>query len=169
MNRRRQKRARSIGRGELVEYAHEQLAIWEALRRFGFPADDIYAAFYNGNELFTTLRADGKEWNVSISHTRKVSPGVYIPVYTAECERWNAAKEEDGRREIFTKYMPVPRMIQIAMSLRSKDILIPNLPDAPPAEDIAVLQAYMEGRLVIVDDDAHDEGHFAVHLQTQPN
>lgn len=135
----------------LVEYAHEQLAIWEALRRFGFPADDIYAAFYNGGELFTTLRASSKEWNVSISQTKKVDSELYLPVYTAECEMWNGTQDESKRRQIFQEHMPVERMIQMAISLRAKDILIPNLPDAPPAEDIAVLQAYMEGRLVVVD------------------
>jgi hypothetical protein len=141
---------RPLDRKRLLSYAHEQLAIWEVLHRFGFLADDIYAAFYNDGELFTTLKVDGKEWNAGISHTRKVPPDQYIPIYTAECERWNSTSEGE-RRTIFDKYMSPSRMIQIAISIKAKDIFIPALPDAPAAEDVAVLQAYMEGRLVVVD------------------
>lgn len=139
----------------LLEYAHEQLAVWEALRKLGFQADDIYAAFYNDGELFTTLKAGGKEWNYSVSHTQKVSSDLYIPLYTAECERWNTTTQEE-RRKIFMKHMPVDKMIQIAISIRIKDIEIPKMPDAPSGDDMAVVQAYMEGKLVFAggsDDD----------------
>ena len=39
----------------LEEYAEKQLSTFEALRRLGFPADDIYVSFYNDGELFTEL------------------------------------------------------------------------------------------------------------------
>ena len=141
----------NVGKDRLLEYAHVQLAYWNALRRMGFDADDIYAAFYNGGELFTTLKVGGKEWSASISEGIKISAEPNVSIYTFECQMYNAAPN-DKRDEIFRKYMPVEKMIQMAISLRAKGIVIPALPDAPPAEDMAVLQAYMEGRLVIVDE-----------------
>lgn len=150
MSRPRAKGHVSVGKDRLLEYAHIQLSYWNALRRMGFDADDIYAAFYNGGELFTTLKVGGKEWSASISEGIKISADLYVPVYTAACEMYNTAPDAK-RDEIFQKYMPVEKMIQMAISLRAKGIVIPALPDAPPAEDMAVLQAYMEGRLVIVD------------------
>jgi len=143
-------------RTTLLEYAHEQLAVWEALRKLGFPSDDIYAAFYNGNELFTTLKVGDKEWNGSISRGKKIPPEPYIALYTAECERWNQTTEGE-RRRIFDAYMPVEKMINIAVGVRCKGIDIPSLPDAPSAEDLVALKAFIEGRLVSF---GHgDDGH----------
>jgi hypothetical protein len=142
----------------LLDYAHEQLAIWEALRKLGFLADDIYAAFYNGNELFTTLRIGDKEWNGSISRGRKISPEPYIAIYTAECERWNKTTEAE-RRQIFDAHMTVEKMVDIAIGVRLKGIDIPNIPNAPPAEDVSALKAFFENKLVVFED----------RVQAQPN
>jgi hypothetical protein len=138
------RRDRKEERGpRLHNYAREQLAIWDALRRLGFAADDIYAAFYNGNELFTTLKAGGKEWNISISNGRKLEPERYISLYTAKCEWWNKESSKEERREIFEKYMPVEKMISMAMSIRAKGIDIPRIPDAPSPEAVAELMNFM--------------------------
>lgn len=131
----------------LLDYAHEQLAIWEALRKLGFQADDIYAAFYNGNELFTTLKAGDKEWNGSISRGQKIPAEPYIALYTAECDRWNKTTPE-ARREIFDRHMPVEKMIDVAIGLRMKGIDIPNLPDAPSADDIEALSNFMKNSII---------------------
>lgn len=133
----------------LLGYVHEQLALWEALRKLGFSADDIYAAFYNGGELFTTLRVQGKEWNVSISAGRKVSDAEeYIRLYTKKCEWWNTAPDAE-KRVVFNKHMPVDKMVSVAMSLREKDITIPKMQDAPSGTDLAVVRSYLEGNLYI--------------------
>lgn len=144
----------------MLDYAHEQLAVWEAFRKLGFQADDIFAAFYNGNELFTTLRVGDKEWNGSISRGNKISPEPYIALYTAECEKWNKGTAEH-RRRIFDAHMPVGKMIDVAIGVRLKGIDIPSLPDAPSGEDLVMLKAFLEGRLVRFEDDGH--------VQARPN
>jgi len=130
-------RAKKGVASQLVWYAHDQLAFWEALRRFGFSADDIYAAFYNADELFTTLKVGDKEWNVSISQGRKVPTDEYVRIYTKKCEWWNTAPNAE-KRVVFERHMPVEKMTSIAMSLREKDIVIPKMPDAPDADTMAL-------------------------------
>jgi hypothetical protein len=152
---------KKLGRKELVEYAHEQLSFWAALRKLGFAADDIFAAFYNGGELFTTLRTQGKEWHVSVSRGTKVHEDDYIPIYTAECDRWNAAAEAE-RRQIFDVHMPVEKTIQVAISVRAKGFDIPAFPNAPSPGDVAELQGFLESRLAAMN--AHDDD-----VQGMPN
>lgn len=123
----------------LESYAHEQLVLWETLRVLGFHVDDIYAAFYNDGELFTTLRSGDKEWHLSISRGKKIEIEPYVTIYTAECHWWNTTDDEARKQGIFNDYMPFQRFIRVVQSIRAENIVIPRIPNTVKDEDVADL------------------------------
>jgi len=105
---------------KLKAYARQQLAVFEAFRKLGFPSDDIYVAFYNGGELFTTLKQGGKEFNVTISKGEKVDAEAYQKVWLAESERWNTSMTNKERDEIYFGEFTEVKLAELAVVLLAK-------------------------------------------------
>lgn len=105
---------------DLKSYAHRQLAFFEALRRLGFTADEIFVAFYNNGELFTLVRQDKIEFNISISLGEKIDAEAYREIWNSEGERWNGPMSEAERDELYRKEFSVERLVELAFALKAK-------------------------------------------------
>lgn len=81
------------------ECIERQLAYWEALRRLGFPADEIYVAFH-GDRLFTELHTAGGVFRIEVAYGVKDRKG-YEAAWRAACDAWNGGMPESERRRIY--------------------------------------------------------------------
>jgi hypothetical protein len=132
---------------DLVKIAHKQLAVFEALRRCGYPPDDIYVAVVDNRGMVTrhgsvktVLRTQGKQFVIDIEEDdgklAKVDRDEYQPVWLAESTRWNSKGTVEGamvdkeRDDIYRSNVTEAWLIVLVGLLRKKDITVPNLPAA---------------------------------------
>ena len=105
---------------KLRALARRQIAHFEALRKLGFPSDEIFVAFYNGGELFTTLRERGKEFNITISKGEKIDAQAYQPVYEEVATAWNTTMTKKEREEIYFGEFTEMKLAELALVLKMK-------------------------------------------------
>jgi hypothetical protein len=86
----------------------KQLAIFEAFRRLGFLADDIYFGFNpEAKAPFTVLRSQGLEFVVMYPDVRPldVDAEKFFDRWKERCEEWNGRMPESQRRAIFNRHI----------------------------------------------------------------
>lgn len=106
----------------LEDYAHRQLGFFEALRRLGIPSDDIFVAFYNGGELFTTVKQPGRTFNASISEGVKVDHVAYLKVWKEVAAWWNA-RDDVERQKLWEKNRPPSVQLVVALKMKGFTIM----------------------------------------------
>jgi ribosomal protein L25 (general stress protein Ctc) len=130
----------------LTKIAHKQIAVFEALRRCGYPPADIYVAVVDGKgqvsrhgSVKTVLRTQGKQFVIDIeadSKLVKVDRGEYHRVWEAEAARWNSKGTAEGamvdeeRDRIYRDNVTEGWFLDLVVLLRKKGLRVPNLPAA---------------------------------------
>lgn len=113
---------------EFKGYVRAQLAIFEAFRRLGFSPDDIYVAFYNKSELFTTVRQGSIDFNISISHGKQIDQKAYAEIWLVEAARWNSEMTDKERSEIFRSEFSESKLMELILTVKAKGMVL-NAPE----------------------------------------
>lgn len=124
----------------LTALAHKQLAIWEALRRLGFEADDIFVGVVDNDgriaqrgEVKTVLRpADqpGTQFVVNFPGSPKVDKDAYERVWKVEATRWKDAMTHEERDLIYRINVTEEVLLNLVVAIGTKGIKVPELPAA---------------------------------------
>lgn len=115
----------------------------EAIRRLGFPAEDIYfavnssgnvldassgvATSLGGPVIALVLRSQGREWIWTIGATKLATKDIE-PAYHAACEFWNARPADPGWDARFKASRIFAQRHGLLASLRSKGFALPGSP-----------------------------------------
>lgn len=111
----------------LKKLARVQLAVFEALRRLGFKADDIFVAFYNGGELFTELHQGEQRFRITISRGTVIDSKAYKTLWEVEAERWNKSMTDAERMKIYRKEFSVEKLLDLTDTLKHHGFVVPKL------------------------------------------
>lgn len=116
--------------GKLVR---RQLAMFEALRRLGFSAADIFVA-YNGGDVRTVLRTRGKQFSVQYVGPQGVAPSEvpvteaeYIAEWQAGATAWLQSMSNDEREEIYRAGMDEEKLLALVVALDARGMPPPRL------------------------------------------
>lgn len=106
---------------QCIEY---QQATWEALRRLGFPASEIFIAFH-GDRLFTELHTAGVVFRIEVAYDVTDRKG-YGERWALACERWNHGVPESERLRIF-EALPAGWHLGLLAALEARGLKPPPL------------------------------------------
>lgn len=110
----------------------------EVMRRFGFPADDLFfhvsspkVVVLNGIEhkvnkpvISLVLNSQGKTFTWTIGLTNLSSKEDAEEAYKNLCETWNAGEDESGFLESFKNSDSYKQVIPLARALREKGFVL---------------------------------------------
>jgi len=111
---------------QMQRLADKQVATHEALRRLGFPADDIYVmASPDSGVVRTLLRTQGREWSCTYPGAPLVDAARYEAVWARAVEDFNTGRR-DGEA-VYRENISENVLLLIATSLRRAGFVLPAL------------------------------------------
>lgn len=149
--RRRARRMRALAYSEFHPSVWRTWSAWEALRRCGFSADDIYVGMgIDGRRdaVYVQLLAQGKEFNLVVG-TTPLSEDDFIAEWQSFCARLNAgdAGSKDEMHAVYLREMNAwGGAVALVLAIRRKGIEI-HWPDLADEGDEPIINAITAGGL----------------------
>lgn len=104
---------------KLTPVYRKHLAIFEALRRMGIQAEDIFVA-YNRGYPATVVRTQGKQFAISTDVIVSTSEDEYIADYQVAAEIWNTTMTADERVALYHQELSSDQFFALVQALRKK-------------------------------------------------
>ncbi len=105
-----------------AEVFQRQLAVFEALRRIGFTAEELFVN-YNQGEPVTLVRVDGKEFIVRADGPcAPQNEPEYIEGWLKAAEWWNNEATENERMLIYHKHITPGTLLTMIVALDDADV-----------------------------------------------
>lgn len=111
---------------EIAPVYRKHLVVFEALRRTGIPAGDIFVA-YNQGDPTTVVRTQGKQFTISMGIHIDDPEEKYVTDYQLAAEMWNATMTNEERVALYRHELSNDQFVDLVWMMRMKGLYLPEV------------------------------------------